>query len=83
MPTVLIVNGWRLFFYSNEGQEPMHIHACKGEVECKYWLIEKTTEIRKAFFYNRTPKLEKEIKSIIRNNFNFIVNSWYSHFNNL
>ena len=24
--------------YSNEGNEPMHVHAVKGEAECKYWL---------------------------------------------
>ncbi len=30
MPTVLYVQGWRLYFYSNEGNEPMHVHAVKG-----------------------------------------------------
>jgi Domain of unknown function (DUF4160) len=30
MPTILFMNGWRLFFYSNEGDEPVHIHAEKG-----------------------------------------------------
>jgi len=24
MPTVLYVRGWRLFFYANEGTEPIH-----------------------------------------------------------
>jgi len=23
MPTVLLISGWRLFFYSNEGHEPV------------------------------------------------------------
>ncbi len=27
MPTILFIYGWRLFFYSNEGTEPIHIHA--------------------------------------------------------
>jgi hypothetical protein len=35
MPTVLCVKGWRLFFYSNEGNEPIHIHGQKGDKECK------------------------------------------------
>jgi hypothetical protein len=30
MPTVLFIDGWRLFFYSNEGKEPIHIHAGKA-----------------------------------------------------
>ena len=38
MPTILYVQGWRFFFYSNEGSEPMHVHAVKGEAECKYWM---------------------------------------------
>jgi hypothetical protein len=38
MPTILYVNGWRFHFYSNEGNEPMHVHATKGDAECKYWL---------------------------------------------
>ena len=38
MPTILWVQGWRLFFYRNEGSEPMHIHARKADAECKYWI---------------------------------------------
>jgi hypothetical protein len=26
VPTILLVQGWRLYFYSNEGSEPM-LHA--------------------------------------------------------
>jgi hypothetical protein len=36
MPTILLVRGWRLFFSSNEGNEPMHVHARKGGAECKF-----------------------------------------------
>lgn len=25
MPTILYVQGWRFYFYSNEGTEPMHV----------------------------------------------------------
>lgn len=30
MPNVLYIKGWRLFFYSNEGTEPIYIHAQNG-----------------------------------------------------
>ena len=36
MPTILLVRGWRFFFYSNERGEPMHVHARKAETECKF-----------------------------------------------
>jgi len=31
MPTILLIMGWRFFFYSNERNEPIHIHARKAE----------------------------------------------------
>ena len=38
MPTVLFINGIRFFFYSNENDEPIHIHVKKGDAEGKIWL---------------------------------------------
>ena len=38
MPTILYIYGWRLFFYSNEKNEPIHIHVQKGDFEGKFWL---------------------------------------------
>ncbi|MEK7719053.1 MAG: DUF4160 domain-containing protein [Bacteroidota bacterium] len=38
MPTILLIAGWRLYFWANENNEPIHIHAEKGDMECKFWL---------------------------------------------
>ncbi|MCE3003638.1 MAG: DUF4160 domain-containing protein [Xanthomonadaceae bacterium] len=38
MPTVLRHGAFRLFFYSNEGAEPPHVHVECGESVAKYWL---------------------------------------------
>ena len=38
MPTVLRSQGFRFFFYSNEGNEPMHIHVTKAEANGKIWM---------------------------------------------
>ncbi len=40
MPTVFVENGYRFFFYSNEGhpREPMHVHVMKGGAEAKFWV---------------------------------------------
>jgi hypothetical protein len=83
MPTVLYIFGWRLFFYSNEGTEPMHIHAQKGDQECKYWILAEEVEIKEAFAYNMTPAATKEIKKIIYQHFELIVNSWNLYFNSI
>jgi uncharacterized protein DUF4160 len=39
MPTILRVEGFRFFFFSNEMQEPPHIHVEKGDGYAKVWLV--------------------------------------------
>lgn len=41
MPTVLKDEGYRLFFYSDEGnpREPPHVHAVCGDKTAKFWLV--------------------------------------------
>jgi hypothetical protein len=38
MPTVLRWNGYRFYFFSNEGFEPPHIHVDRGGNTVKFWL---------------------------------------------
>ena len=38
MPTVLRIGAFRFHFYSDEGEEPAHIHVDTGDGECKFWL---------------------------------------------
>ena len=38
MPTILRISGFRFHFYSDEGNEPPHIHVEAGDGECKFWL---------------------------------------------
>jgi hypothetical protein len=73
MPTVLYIFGWRFFFYSNEGSEPIPIHAEKGDMECKYWLLVDELEIKEAFSYNLTPAAKREVKKVIYQHFDDIV----------
>lgn len=40
MPTVLRWRGYRFYFFSNEGQEPPHIHVDHGGRTAKFWLRE-------------------------------------------
>jgi Domain of unknown function (DUF4160) len=40
MPTVLRWNGYRFYFFSNEGDEPPHIHIDKGGGTAKFWLLD-------------------------------------------
>jgi hypothetical protein len=76
MPTILEIAGWRLFFYSNEMGEPMHIHARKAEMECKYWLDDKIYEIAEAYSHNLKSRDRREIRRIIFDHFDYIVDKW-------
>lgn len=41
MPSLFLVGGYRFFFWANEGNEPVHVHVCKGKPSpraTKLWL---------------------------------------------
>ncbi|HYD44358.1 MAG TPA: DUF4160 domain-containing protein [Phenylobacterium sp.] len=38
MPRVLRWNGYRFYYFSNEGSEPPHIHIDKAGSTAKFWL---------------------------------------------
>ena len=80
MPTIIQILGWRLFFYSNEGKEPIHVHAEKADMECKFWLLTDEYEIREEFEFNLTPAARREVKRIIYQHFDLIVDEWNNHF---
>ena len=64
MPTILVILGWRLFFYANEGNEPIHVHCRKGDMECKYWLNRENFDLDEAFAYNMSPRDKRQIRMV-------------------
>jgi len=39
MPTVLRIGSYHFFFYSDEGNEPPHIHVRRENKIAKFWLL--------------------------------------------
>ena len=76
MPTILYLYGYRFFFYTNENNEPMHIHVQKAEMECKYWLDSENFEIKEVFSYNMKVKDKRMVKKIIFEHFDYIAEQW-------
>lgn len=76
MPTILLILGWRLYFYANEGNEPIHIHCRKSDMECKFWLDSDNSDIIEAFSYNMNSRDKREIIKIIYEYFEFIEAEW-------
>lgn len=76
MPTILVLLGWRFFFYVNEGNEPLHVHCQKAESEAKYWLHADTFEVTEAHSYNMSPADKRTVRRIIFEHFDYIVAEW-------
>ena len=77
MPTVFYYKGYRFFFYSNENNEPVHIHVEKAEASAKFWLEPGIEEV---YSYGLNSKERKEIRGVIERRYNDIIDSWNDHF---
>ncbi len=76
MPTVLFINGWRFFFFADEGNEPVHIHVEKAEKSCKFFIDAEKFDLNKKYSKNMNNSDLKQVKEIIFSNFNYIVDQW-------
>lgn len=77
MPTVLLLYGFRFFFYSNENDEPAHIHVKKGSGEMKIWL---EPVLKTAWVKGFTSKEESTAWQIAVENEQLFKNKWYEYF---
>ena len=76
MPTIFRKLGLRFFFYSNEGNEPPHVHVEKGEGHGKYWI----DPIEKEYMKNFTKKEEKQADKIVHEEQENFKRKWYDYF---
>ena len=77
MPTVLIVDGFRFFFYSNE-HLPIHIHIEKAEKTAKFNL--EFVELIKSSGFNAVEI--KQLRKLVELNQEFLIQKWDEYFNN-
>ena len=61
MPTVLRIGPFRFHFYSDEYNEPPHIHVATADGECKFW----HDPVKLASNRNLSPKAtEEQLKKV-------------------
>jgi hypothetical protein len=77
MPTILIVQGFRFFFYSNENDEPIHIHVQKADSIGKIWLM---PEVKVAYFKGFNNTDTRAIMQIIKENNSLLIQKWNEYF---
>ena len=78
MPTVLRHEGFRFFFYSNEGnpREPIHVHVMRSGAEAKVWL-DPVSVARSAGFDARTLR---QLAGVVAERRDEIERAWHEHF---
>ena len=76
MPTVAKIGPYRFFFYSNENDEPPHVHVKQGSSLAKFWL--SPVELASS---NRFAAHElREIERIVREWRTRFVEAWDDYF---
>lgn len=79
MPKVFEINGYKFFFFSNEGCpiEPCHIHVRKGNGLAKFWV---DPEVQLCDSINFLEKELKFIRKQIEDNRFYIKEVWNEYF---
>lgn len=72
MPTVLRIGSFRFHFYSDEQNEPPHIHVATTDGECKFWL----DPIKLARSKNVNPHIAREIERLIYENRKALIKAY-------
>lgn len=76
MPTVLRVGRFRFFFYSNEGEEPPHIHVQAGGDEAKLWLLPVEVAVNYGFVGRELKQLER----LVEEHADELMEAWNEYF---
>lgn len=76
MPTIKRIKGYRFFFFSNEGHEPLRIHIESGERYAKFWL--EPVELGRSIGFHAADltKLRKLVTQYQKQ----FMEAWYEHF---
>ena len=85
LPNILEIYGYKIYFWSNESDEPIHIHISKGipvENSTKIW-ITKNGGCVVANNNSQIPEKElREILETVQNSYFLIIAKWKRHFPN-
>ena len=79
MPVVVTIRGYRVLFYSYEGnpREPLHVHVRRGECQVKVWIEPRIATVN---CYGFNTAEEREIMEIVGAHVELIRSRWNEHF---
>lgn len=76
MPTVLREHGFAFYFFSEEGGEPPHVHADKGDGTVKFWL----QPVRVAVSEGLKPAELRQALDIAEAHQAYLTERWHEYF---
>lgn len=76
MPTVLRIGRFRFYFFSNERDEPAHIHVKAAENQAKFWL----NPLQLASNYGFASRELKQLERLVAENESFFLEVWNEYF---
>jgi hypothetical protein len=62
VPTVLRIGPYRFFFYSNENDEPAHVHIQRERALARFWLQSSTLASSTGFSAQELGRLARLVK---------------------
>jgi len=76
-PTVLQSGPYRLFFFSSDRGEPVHVHVTRERKAAKFWLQPVRLEYNRGYAANELNKVE----ALVRQHEAELVKAWHDYFN--
>ena len=77
MPRIPIPGPYTFRFYSNENNEPPHVHALYDGGVAKFWLEDPP---RLAYSKKLAPHRVRNIESLVSENRTLLLEEWREHF---
>jgi hypothetical protein len=78
MPTILRWGPYRAFFYSNERDEPPHVHVRAGDREAKFWLHDLSVATNAGFPAHEIGAIIRYLRSHREQ----LESKWHEYFGN-
>ena len=75
MPTILRIGRYRFLFFSNENNEPPHVHVKAESDQAKFWL----DPVRLVSNYGFKAHELNEIERLVRQHQAEFVEAWHEH----
>jgi Domain of unknown function (DUF4160) len=76
MPTIKDIPGpYRFFFYSFDSGEPMHVHAQRERMVCKFWLEPVELARNQGFSARELNQIRRVVESITEK----FREAWHEH----